>query len=145
MALPGTSASAFAGMVVVRNAATLEAVDLQTGRRRWLLPQTGTLDALQAYDDVLLAATQLGTVAVDRDGQVVRELPAYERLTVVGDVVVGWGRTEAEFRDRSWTVRATIDTPDATLARSLPATLAYRQGVMVFGSGWSFSTWSDEP
>jgi len=132
-------------MVVVRNAATLEAVDLQSGRRRWMLPQTGTLDALQPYGDVLVAATQLGTVAIDRAGTVVRELPAYERVTVVGDLLVGWGGAEAEFRDRSWTVLATIDTPDVTLAHALAPTLVYRQGVMVFGAGWTFSTWSNEP
>ncbi|HVK36665.1 MAG TPA: PQQ-binding-like beta-propeller repeat protein, partial [Microlunatus sp.] len=37
--------------VVVRQEATLEALDLATGRHRWLLPQTGTLDALTTFGD----------------------------------------------------------------------------------------------
>ena len=82
---------------------------------------------------------------VDEQGTVVQRLPAYERLTVVGDTIVGWGPKTAEFRDQEWTVRATIDTPDVDLVRSLPATLAYRQGVLVFGRNWTFSSWSDEP
>jgi hypothetical protein len=143
--IPGTLGAVLGSSVVIRNQATLEALDLRTGRHRWLLSRTGTLDALQPFGDVLLAATQLGTVAIDERGTVVQELPAYERVTVVGDIVVGWGSTQAEFRNRDWTVLATIDTADATLIRSLPPTLAYRQGVILFGQGWTFTTWSDEP
>ena len=143
--IPGERAAILGEVVVVRNQGTLEALDLQTGRHRWMLSRPGTLDALQPYGDVLLAATQLGTIAVDERGVVVQRLPAYERLTVVGDLVVGWGATEAEIRRRDWTVLATIDTPDASLAHALGPTLAYRQGVMLFGRGWTFTTWSDEP
>ena len=53
--------------------------------------------------------------------------------------MVGWGRTEAEFRDQESAVRATIDTPDLTLEERWPATLPYRQGVLVFGRNWTFS------
>lgn len=143
--LPGSRVTVFGETAVVSNQATLEALDLATGRHRWLLPQAGTLDAMQPFGDELLVATQLRTVAVDERGGIVATLPAYERLTVVGDVVVGWGATQAELRDHSGAVLTRIDTPDATLARALPATLAYRQGVIVFGHSWTFTTWSDEP
>jgi hypothetical protein len=123
----------------------LEALDLRTGRHRWLLARTGTLDDLQPFGDTLVAATQLGTVVIDPDGRVVRRLPAYERLTVVGNTLIGWGATQTELRDEDGTVRATIDTPDVSLSHPLPATLVYRQGVIVFGRGWAFTTWSDEP
>ena len=73
------------------------------------------MDDLQPFGDTVVAATQLGTVVIDEQGTVVQRLPAYERLTVVGDTIVGWGPTEAEFRDQEWTVRATIDTPDVDL------------------------------
>jgi len=143
--LPAERAALLGDIVVVRNAATLQALDLRTGRHRWLLAQTGTMDDLQPFGDTVVAATQLGTVVVDEQGTVVQRLPAYERLTVVGDTIVGWGPKTAEFRDQEWRVRATIDTPDVDLVRSLPATLAYRQGVLVFGRNWTFSSWSDEP
>ncbi|HEU5486975.1 MAG TPA: PQQ-binding-like beta-propeller repeat protein, partial [Microlunatus sp.] len=135
----------FGDLVVLRNDATLEALELRTGRHRWLLARTGTLDDLQPFGDRLVAATQLGTVVIDAGGVVVQRLPAYERLTVVGDLLVGWGAQATEVRDADWAVRATIDTPDVTLAQALPATVAYRQGVIVFGRGWTFTTWSDEP
>ena len=143
--LPADRAALLGGIVVVRNAATFQALDLRTGRHRWLLPKTGTLDDLQPFGDTVVAATQLGTVVIDEQGIIVRRLPAYERLTVAGDTIVGWGPTRAELRDEEWTVRATIDTPDVSLTRSVPYTLAYRQGVIVFGQNWTFTTWSDEP
>jgi outer membrane protein assembly factor BamB len=143
--VPVTRAALFGETLVISNAATLEALDLRTGRRRWLLPQTGTINDLQPFGDTLVAATQLGTVVIDEQGTVTQRLPAYERLTVAGDTIVGWGPTQAEFRDDEWTVRAIIDTPDVNLSRSLPATLAYRQGVLVFDRNWTFSSWSDEP
>ncbi len=141
----GTMAAVIGGIVVIRQAATLEALDLRTGRHRWLLPQNGTLDALQPFGDVLIASTQLGTSVIDEQGTIRRELPPYEWVSVVGDTMVGWGRTEAEFRDRQLTLQATIDTPDLTLKAAGVPPLTYRQGVVVFGRGWTFTTWSDEP
>ena len=131
--------------LVVRQEATLEALDLATGRHRWLLPQTGTLDALTTFGDTVVAATQLGTSVIDEQGSIRRELPAYEWVTVVGDTMVGWGRTDAEFRDVDGAVLATVDTPDLTLTAAGVQPLAYRQGVVVFGSNWTFTSWSDEP
>ena len=89
--LPAERAALLGDIVVVRNAATLQALDLRTGRHRWLLAQTGTMDDLQPFGDTVVAATQLGTVVVDEQGTVVQQVPAYERLTVVGDTIVGWG------------------------------------------------------
>ena len=131
--------------LVVRQDATLEALDLATGRHRWLLSQTGTLDALTTFGDTVVAATQLGTSVIDEHGTIRRELPAYEWVSVVGDTMVGWGRTEAEFRDRDGAVLATVDTPDLTLKNAGVQPLPYRQGVFVFGGDWTFSSWSDEP
>ncbi|HEY5788343.1 MAG TPA: PQQ-binding-like beta-propeller repeat protein [Microlunatus sp.] len=143
--LSGTLGAALGGVVVVRNGTTLEALDLRTGRHRWLLPQTGTLDALQPFGDLLVSATQLGTSVIDEQGTIRENLPAYEWVSVVGDTMVGWGRTEAEFRDSDLALRTTIDTPDLTLKESGVPPLPYRQGVVVFERGWTFSTWSDEP
>ncbi|HVK35527.1 MAG TPA: hypothetical protein VM428_07695, partial [Microlunatus sp.] len=131
--------------VVVRQEATLEALDLATGRHRWLLPQTGTLDALTTFGDTVVAATQLGTSVIDEQGTIRRELPAYEWVSVVGDTMVGWGRTEAEFRDRDGAVLATLDTPDLTFKAAGVQPIPYRQGVVVFGRNWTFTSWSDEP
>ena len=131
--------------LVLRHAATLEALDLATGRHRWLLPQTGTLDALTTFGDAVVAATQLGTSVIDEQGTTGSELPPYEWVSVVGDTMVGWGRTEAEFRDGDGAVLATIDTPDLTLKSARVQPLPYRQGVVVFGSNWTFTSWSDEP
>ena len=72
-------------------------------------------------------------------------LPAYESVSIVGDTMVGWGRTEAEFRDVHRALLHTIDTPDRSLSSTVLKPLAYRQGVIVFGRNWTFSTWSDEP
>ena len=141
----GTHGAVIGGVVVIRQAATLEALDLRTGRHRWLLPQNGTLDALQPFGDVLIASTQLGTTVIDERGTVRRELPPYEWVSLVGDTMVGWGRTQAEFRDRELALSATIDTPDLTLKEAGVPPLVYRQGVVVFGRGWTFTTWSDEP
>jgi outer membrane protein assembly factor BamB len=143
--LSGTLAAVIGRVVVVRNAATLEALDLHTGRHRWLLPQNGTADVLQPFGDVLIASTQLGTSVIDESGTIRRELPPYEWVSVVGDTMVGWGRTEAEFRDPELALEATIDTPDLTLKEAGVPPLPYRQGVVVFGRGWTFTTWSDEP
>lgn len=143
--LPSTRGVILGDTLAVRNAATLEALDLQTGRHRWLLPQTGTLDALTTVGDTLVAATQLGTFVIDEQGTIRRELPAYESVSVVGDTMVGWGRTEAEFRGADGSVLAVIDTPDLSLTSSGTPPLAYRQGVIVFGRNWTFTSWSDEP
>ena len=59
--LPAERAALLGDIVVVRNAATLQALDLRTGRHRWLLAQTGTMDDLQPFGDTVVAATQLGT------------------------------------------------------------------------------------
>ena len=131
--------------VVVRQEATLEALDLATGRHRWLLPQTGTLDALTTFGDTVVAATRLGTSVIDEQGKIRRELPAYKWVSVVGDTMVGWGRTEAEFRDRDGAVLATLDTPDLTFKAAGVQPIPYRQGVVVFGRNWTFTSWSDEP
>jgi outer membrane protein assembly factor BamB len=143
--LPSTRGVILGNTLAVRNAATLEAVDLDTGRHRWLLPQTGTLDALTTVGDTLVAATQLGTSVIDEQGRIRRELPAYEFVSVVGDTLVGWGRTEAEFRGPDGTVLAVVDTPDVSLTSSAVPPLTYRQGVIVFGRNWTFTSWSDEP
>jgi hypothetical protein len=143
--LPSTRGVILGNTLAVRNAATLEAVDLDTGRHRWLLPQTGTLDALTTVGDTLVAATQLGTSVIDEQGRIRRELPAYEFVSVVGDTLVGWGRTEAEFRGPDGTVLAVVDTPDVSLTTSAVPPLTYRQGVIVFGRNWTFTSWSDEP
>jgi hypothetical protein len=143
--LSGTLAAVIGRVVVVRDAATLEALDLHTGRHRWLLPQNGAADVLQPFGDVLIASTQLGTSVIDESGTIRRELPPYEWVSVVGDTMVGWGRTEAEFRDPELALEATIDTPDLTLKEAGVPPLPYRQGVVVFGRGWTFTTWSDEP
>jgi hypothetical protein len=143
--LPSTRGVILGNTLAVRNAATLEAVDLDTGRHRWLLPQTGTLDALTTVGDTLVAATQLGTSVIDEQGRIRRELPAYEFVSVVGDTLVGWGRTEAEFRGPDGTVLAVVDTPDVSLTSSSVPPLTYRQGVIVFGRNWTFTSWSDEP
>ncbi|HEY5978353.1 MAG TPA: PQQ-binding-like beta-propeller repeat protein [Microlunatus sp.] len=143
--LSGDLGAALGGVVVISHEATLEALDLRTGRSRWLLPQTGTLDALQPFGDLLVAATQLGTSVIDEQGTVRGDLPAYEWVSVVGATMVGWGRTEAEFRAADLTLQATIDTPDLSLKDVWAPPLPYRQGVVVFGRGWTFVTWSDEP
>jgi outer membrane protein assembly factor BamB len=141
----GTLGAVLGGVVVIRNAATLEGLDLQTGRHRWLLPQTGTLDALQRFGDTLIAASQIGTLVIDERGTIRARMPAYEWVTVVGDIMVGWGGTEAEFRDAELAVLATIDTPDLTVTSTMQPPLAYRQGVVLFGRSWTFTSWSDEP
>lgn len=143
--LPSTRGVILGDTLAVRNAATLEGLDLQTGRHRWLLPQTGTLDDLATVGDTLVAATQLGSFVIDEQGVVRRELPAYENVDVVGDTMVGWGRTEAEFRGPDGSVLAVVDTPDLSLASSGVPPLVYRQGVIVFGRAWTFTSWSDEP
>ena len=141
----GTRGAVIGGVVVIRQDATLEALDLWTGRHRWLLPQAGTLDALEPFGDVLIASTQLGTSVIDERGTIRRELPPYEWVSVVGDTMVGWGRTEAEFRDQDLLLLATIDTPDVTFKEAGLPPIPYRQGVVAFGRGWTFTTWSDEP
>jgi outer membrane protein assembly factor BamB len=143
--VPGDRGAILGDTLVVHNAATLEALDVATGRHRWLRPQTGTLDALQPFGDTLVVASQLGTVVLAEDGSLRQRLPSYEWVSVVGDTVVGWGRTEAEFRDDRLALLATIDTPDLTLGTTGVPPLVYRQGVFVFGRGWTFTGWSDEP
>lgn len=143
--LNGERGAVLGTTLVVRNAATLEALDLQTGRHRWLLPQTGTLDALVPFGNTLVAASQLGTHVIEESGAVRGKLPAYEWVTVVGDTMVGWGATTAEFRGADLTLITRLDTPDLTLSSSRLPPLAYRQGVIGFGRTWTFSTWSDEP
>lgn len=143
--LTGSRATVSGDVVVVHNQATLEGLDLTTGRRRWLLPISGTLDVLQPFGDTVVASSQLETLVLDRDGTLLHRLPSYEWVTVAGDTMVGWGRTEAEFRDTGYALLRTIDTPDLSLTSALRTPLAYRQGVIVFGQGWSFTTWSDEP
>lgn len=143
--LPGILGAILGDVVVVRNQATLEALDLRTGRHRWLISQTGTLDALQPFGDTVIAASRLGTLVIDEAGTVRDRLPAYQWVTVVGPTMVGWGSSEAEFRDLDRVVLSTIDTPDVSLTSSGVPPLAYRQGVITFGRTWAFTTWSDEP
>lgn len=140
-----TRGAILGGVLVVRSGGTLEGLELSTGRRRWLLPQTGTLDALRTFGDTVVAASQLGTLVIAEDGTVRQRLPAYEWVLVVGDTMVGWGRTQAEFRGADQKLLATIDSPDLSLVSSMVPPLAYRQGVVFFGRNWTFSTWSDEP
>ncbi len=130
--------------VVVRNAATLEALALDTGRHRWLYPLRGTLDDLRDFGGRIVVATQLGTTVLAEDGSVVGRRPAYERVTA-GSALVGWGRTRAEVLDPRLHVLSTLDTPDLTFASGPPKVLAYRQGVWLFHGDWSFTSWSDEP
>ena len=141
----GVLGAIFGDLVVVRQEGTLEALEVGTGRHRWLLAQPGTQDALQPFGGVLLAASRLGTLVIDGQGRVQQRLPAYAAVSVVGDTMVGWGVTTAEFRARDLSLRATIDTPDRTLASVAYAAAPYRHGVIVFGPSWDFSTWSSEP
>lgn len=144
-AVSGTLGAIFGDLVVVRHEGTLDALDITSGRHRWLLPQTGTLDALQPFGDLLVAATRLDTLAIDRHGVVKDTLPAYAAVTVVGDTMVGWSTSSAEFRDRELSLRKRVDTPKRTLASVAYMAVPYRHGVIVFDIGWAFTTWSSEP
>lgn len=141
----GGLAAVFGELVVVRHENTLEAMDLTTGGHRWLLPQSGTEDALQPFGGVLLASGRLGTVAIDEHGEIQQRLPAYAAITVVDDTMVGWGVTAAEFRALDLSLKATIDTPDRASAIVKHSAVPYRHGVIVFGLTWAFTTWSSEP
>lgn len=141
----GDLGTVFGELVVVRQEGTLVALDLTTGRHRWLLSQTGTQDALRPYGGVLLAASRLGTLAIDEHGNIRQRLPAYAAITVVDDTMVGWGATTAELRGLDLSLKATIDTPDRALASVAYSAVAYRHGVIVFGVNWTFATWSSEP
>lgn len=143
--LEGEVGAVLGRTLVVRSAATLEGLDLTTGRRRWLRADVGTLDAVQEFGDVLVVSTQLRTVVLSEDGQVVNRLPPYESVTVVGSTLVGRGSTVSDIRDGRLALLRTIDTPDITLTSNQLPPLAYRHGVLVFGSGWAFTGWSDEP
>ena len=99
---PATRGALLGEIVVVRNAATLEALDLRTGRHRWLLLADRHAGRLQPFGDTVVAATQLGTSVIDEQGTVRRELPAYEWVTVVGDTMVGWGPDRGRVPRREW-------------------------------------------
>ena len=141
----GVLSAVFGELVVVRHEATLEALDLTTGRHRWLLSEPGTQDALQPFGDVLLAASRLGTLAIDQRGTIQQRLPAYAAVTVVDGRMIGWGATKAEFRRPDLSLEATIDTSDQTFTSRTAVGVPYRHGVIVIGRKWDFMTWSSEP
>lgn len=141
----GTLGAVFGDLVVVRHEGTLDALDLSSGRHRWMLPQTGTLDALQPFGGLLLAASRLDTLVIDANGAVQQRLPAYAAVTVVGDTMVGWDVSSAEFRDRQLALRSKVDIPKRTGASVAYRAAPYRHGVIVFGDAWAFTTWSSEP
>ena len=143
--LDGEVGTVLGGTLVVRSDATLEGIDLDTGRYRWLVADTGVLDALRTVGDTVVVSTQLRTVVLSEDGRLLDRLPPYEWVTVVGPTMVGWGAKEAQIRDADRTLLRTIDTPDVTLTSSRLSPLAYRHGVFVLGPGWTFTGWSDEP
>ncbi|MFT4167470.1 MAG: PQQ-binding-like beta-propeller repeat protein [Microlunatus sp.] len=141
----GTRGAIFGDLVVVRHEGTLDALDLSTGRHRWLLPQTGTLDSLQPFGDVLLAASRLDTLVIDEHGVVRQRLPPYGAVTVVGQTMVGWDVSGAEFRDHTLALRLTVDFPEWPRASLAYRAVPYRHGVIIFGDAWSLTTWSSEP
>lgn len=131
--------------LVTQNASTLTALSVATGTSRWLQVVTGTVDDLQAFDGDLVMATQLGTTILNEDGTVRSRRPPYERLTVTGAHLVGWGIREAEILDRQLATVLTLDTPDRNLSSSEVLPLADRFGLFLFAGDWSFQTWSDQP
>jgi outer membrane protein assembly factor BamB len=142
--LEGKAAGFVGGDVVVLQDQTAHALDPATGDQRWLRPFRGTFTELATFGDRLVVATKDATVMLDGTGQVTARLPAYLRLSVSADRMVGWGVREAELVDPSGTVGRRWPLPELSLAVADRSAVALAQGVLLANGDWTFTVWNDE-
>jgi len=142
--LEGKAGAFLCDTLVLLQDQTAHGVDPATGERRWLRPFYGTFTEMAPVGARLAVATQSATVLLDPTGQVTARLPAYLRLTVAGDRMVGWGTEQAEVVDASGTVITRWPLPSLTLAVQDRPAVGTPQGVLLFNSDWTFQGWNDE-
>ena len=142
--LLGKGAGFIGATLVVLQDQTAHGLDPASGDRRWLRPFVGTLHDLATFPDRLVVATDTSTVLIDEAGQVAARLPAYLRLTMSVDRMVGWGDREAEVVDPSGAVSRRWSLPGLTLAVQDRPAVALAQGVLLANNDWTFTVWNDE-
>ena len=142
--LEGKGAAFVGGTLVVLQDQTAHGLDPATGSSRWLRPFLGTFTRLATVGDRLVIATKDATVLLDAMGAVQSRLGGFLDLTVTPDRIIGWGTGQAKVFGADGTVIAEWPLPALTLARQDRPAVPTRQGVLLFGSEWTFEAWNDE-
>jgi outer membrane protein assembly factor BamB len=142
--LEGTAAAFVDGTLVVLQDQTAHGLVPATGRSRWLRPFLGPFTRLAPLGDRLVIATKSDTVLLDGEGAVRARLGGFLELTVTPDRFVGWGTSQAQVFGADGTVIAKWPLPALTLARQDRPAVPTRDGVLLFGSDWTFEAWNDE-
>ena len=142
--LEGKGAAFVGGTLVVLQDQTAHGLDPATGSSRWLRPFLGTFTRLATLGDRLVIATKDATVLLDAKGAVQARLGGFLDLTVTPDRIIGWGTGQAQVFGADGTVIAEWPLPALTLALQDRPAVPTRQGVLLFGSEWTFEAWNDE-
>ncbi len=141
--LEGKGGGFVGDVLVVLQDQTAHGLDPASGDSRWLRPFAGTLTDLAPFAGRLVLATDTATVLLDDTGRVTARLPGYLRLTVDEDRMVGWGVRDAELVDPAATVVRRWPLPNLTLALQDRLAVGFPQGVLLFNSDWTFTSWTD--
>ena len=142
--LQGKGAGFVGGTLVVLQDQTAHGLEPATGRTRWLRPFLGTFTRLATLGDRLVVATKNATVLLDAEGAVQARLGGFLDLTVTPDRIIGWGTDQAQVFGADGAVIAEWPLPALTLALQDRPAVPTRQGVLLFGSDWTFEAWNDE-
>ena len=142
--LEGKGAAFVGGTLVVLQDQTAHGLEPATGRSRWLRPFLGTFTRLATLGNRLVIATKSATVLLDAEGAVQARLGGFLDLTVTPDRFIGWGTGQAQVFGAAGTVIAEWPLPALTLAMQDRPAVPTRQGVLLFGSEWTFEAWNDE-
>jgi len=122
---------------------TAHALEVDSGRHRWLRHYDGTFTRLLAFGGSTVLAAKSGSILIDHQGVVTADLAGYLELTAAADTVLGWGPDRAEVFDSAGRLITGFDIAAVNVVSSARPGLAIPEGVLLFDLDWTFGAWTD--
>lgn len=130
-------------LVVAVQDQTAHALEVDSGRHRWLRHYDGTFTRLLAFGGSTVLAAKSGSILIDHQGVVTADLAGYLELTAAADTVLGWGPDRAEVFDSAGRLITGFDIAAVNVVSSARPGLAIPEGVLLFDLDWTFGAWTD--
>ena len=137
-------AVALGEVLVVTTDRRVEAVAAADGRRRWVRPLAGQFTGLTAFGGSAVLSSSRGSQLIDPTGRATPLPRPYTLITAAENFAVGWGADTADAFDRAGRVVASWPVPPLGANAGARAAVGYSQGVILLGSDWSLTMFSDE-
>ena len=136
--MQGSAAAMIGDTVVVIQDQTAHALQVNSGRHRWVRPIFGTLTGMVSFANHIVVATKSESVILSAGGAIEKQLGPLLALTPSQDHLVAWGPTEASVITKAGTVVSRWQPPALSLSLQERRALAIEHGVLLFNNDWTF-------